>query len=136
MKLQDYLDQNWLHITFDVNIVSAKGTLVVPEENVEWTVALMSTNDKIEFGKLAIQFCPTGTVYEELDDEWYENKLLMLRHVLSKKFLFEQNPRASQKLMSVLERRDQKHWSTDSKIRTIDIVEPNKDVKVTISEYT
>ena len=85
--------------------------------------------------KLAIQFCPSGTTDEELDDEWYEKKTLLIRHFMSKMYIKAPMPKVYNKLMTILERRDARHWSTDSKIRTVGIVQPNSDVKVTISDY-
>ena len=124
MKLQDELDKSWTDITLDSGDV-----------NEDFTIAMLSTNDKKEFAKLAFQFCPKGTTDEELDDEWYEKKTLLIRHFMSKMYIKAPMPKVYQKLMTILERRDARHWSADSKIRTIDIVQPNNDVKVTISDF-
>ena len=70
-----------------------------------------------------------------LDDEWYEKKTLLIRHFMSKMYIKAPMPKVYNKLMTILERRDARHWSSDSKIRTIDIIQPNNDVKVTISDY-
>ena len=124
MKLQDELDKSWTDITLDSG-----------DKNEDFTIAMLSTNDKKEFAKLAIQFCPSGTTDEELDDEWYEKKTLLIRHFMSKMYIKAPMPKVYNKLMTILERRDARHWSSDSKIRTIDILQPNNDVKVTISDY-
>lgn len=124
MKLQDELDKSWTDITLDSNDV-----------NEDFTIAMLSTNDKKEFAKLAFQFCRKGTTEEELDDEWYERKKLLTRHFMSKMYIKAPMPKIYNKLMAILERRDARHWSSDSKIRTIDIVQPNESVKVSITDY-
>ena len=124
MKLQDELDKSWTDITLDSG-----------DQNEDFTIAMLSTNDKKEFAKLALQFCPKGTTDVELDDDWYEKKTLLIRHFMSKMYIKAPMPKVYQKLMTILERRDARHWSSDSKIRTIDIVQPSNDVKVTISDY-
>lgn len=124
MKLQDELDKSWTDITLDSGDV-----------NEDFTIAMLSTNDKKEFAKLAFQFCVKGTTFEELDDDWYEKKTLLIRHFISKMYIKAPMPKVYNKLMTILERRDARHWSSDSKIRTIDILQPNNDVKVTISDF-
>lgn len=124
MKLQDELDKSWTDITLDSGDV-----------NEDFTIAMLSTNDKKEFAKLALQFCPQGTTDEELEDDWYEKKTLMIRHFMSKMYIKAPMPKVYNKLMTILERRDARHWSSDSKIRTIDIVQPNESVKVSITDY-
>lgn len=124
MNLQSYLDQNWTAMSIDSE-----------DFNEDMTIAMISTNDKHEFMELALQFCPQGTTDEEIDDKWYVKKVLLLRHFMSKNYIKAGAPRIYNKLKDILEKRDARHWSSDSKIRTIDILKPNDDIKVTISEY-
>lgn len=110
MTLQEWLEQNFTHITLD-GYLSKNGTvLTVPSHNIDLTFGLISTNDKEEFAKLAFTFVPVGTIIEPLKDDWYETKILQVRNLLTRKYI--NDPRAKH-LLEVLERRDKKHWKKD-----------------------
>ena len=111
MTLQDWLEQNFTHITLDGYIKGQNGTVITcPSHNIELTFGLISTNDKEEFAKLAFTFVPVGTIIEPLKDDWYETKILQVRNLLTRKYI--NDPRAKH-LLEVLERRDKKHWNKD-----------------------
>ena len=57
-------------------------------------------------------YIPVGTIIYEIDDKWYETKLLAVRNMLTKKLLTD--PRAKSYL-DILERRDKARWSKDAK---------------------
>ena len=57
-------------------------------------------------------YIPVGTIIDEIDDKWYETKLLAVRNMLTKKLLTD--PRAKSYL-DILERRDKARWSKDAK---------------------
>ena len=73
---------------------------------------MISTNNKEEFQKLCFNYVPVGTIINELDQSWYDAKLLMCRNLLTKELLT--NPRAKQYL-DILERRDKDRWSRETK---------------------
>lgn len=112
MTLTEYLEQNFKHITLSTQILSKGTTLSVPEINVDLTVGLISTDNKDEFKKLVFNYIPVGTIIDEIDDDWYETKLLAVRNMLTKKLLTD--PRAKSYL-DILERRDKARWSKDAK---------------------
>lgn len=112
MTLSEWLRDNLNHITLSTQIFSKGTTLSVPEINVDLTVGLISTDNKDEFKKLVFNYIPVGTIIDEIDDEWYETKLLAVRNMLTKKLLTD--PRAKSYL-DILERRDKARWSKDAK---------------------
>lgn len=112
MTLKDYIEQNFKHVTLSTKIVKGDTVLRVPELNVDLTVGLISTNNKEEFQKLCFNYVPVGTIINELDQDWYDAKLLMCRNLLTKELLT--NPRAKQYL-DILERRDKDRWSRETK---------------------
>lgn len=112
MTLKDYIEQNFKHVTLSTKIVKGDTVLRVPELNVDLTVGLISTNNKEEFQKLCFNYVPVGTIINELDQDWYDAKLLMCRNLLTKELLT--NPRAKQYL-DILARRDKDRWSDQAK---------------------
>ena len=61
MKLSEWLEQNFKHVTFDEYI----GTLKVPKINVELTYGLLSTETKEEFKKLVFHLAPVGIIVDD-----------------------------------------------------------------------
>lgn len=116
MTLSEWLRDNFKHITLSTQILSKGTTLSVPELNVDLTVGLISTDNKDEFKKLVFNYIPVGTIIDEIDDEWYETKLLAVRNMLTKKLLTD--PRAKSYL-DILERRDKARWAKDTKQTSI-----------------
>ena len=112
MKLSQWLEDNFKHVTLYKQI----GTLVVPEVNIDLTVGLISTADKEEFKKLCFNFVPVGTIIDDIEDEWYEVKVLAVRNYLTKRLLTDKYSRT---LLDVLERRDKERWSRDKKVTEI-----------------
>ena len=108
MKLSKWLEENYKHITLYKQI----GTLVVPEINIDLTVGMISTANKEEFKKLCFNYIPVGTIIDEIEDEWYEVKLLAVRNYLTKKLLTD--PHAKY-YMDILERRDKDRWAKEQK---------------------
>lgn len=106
MKLSKWLEENFKHVTLYKQI----GTLVVPEVNIDLTVGLISTADKEEFKKLCFNFVPVGTIIDDIEDEWYEVKLLAVRNYLTKRLLVDKN---SRHYLDILERRDKARWAKD-----------------------
>lgn len=108
MKLSEWLDKNYKHVTLYRQI----DTLAVPEINVDLTVGMISTANKEEFKKLCFNYVPVGTIIDEIEDEWYEVKLLAVRNYLTKRLLIDKN---SRHYLDILERRDKERWSKEQK---------------------
>lgn len=111
MTRSEWLSNNFKHVTFDETI----GNLRVPKVNVDLTYGLISTESKEEFSKLVFHLMPAGTVVDDIPDEFYEGKILLLRNMLTKMLMEEPNHRMAERYLNILERRDKAHWSKESK---------------------
>ena len=111
MTRSEWLVKNFTHVTFDECV----GNLRVPKINVDLTYGLISTESKEEFSKLVFHLMPSGTVVDEIPDEFYEGKILLLRNMLTKMLMEEPNHKMADRYLNILERRDKNHWSKESK---------------------
>lgn len=111
MKRSEWIRQNFTHVTLTENV----GNLRVPRVNVDLTYGLISTEDKEEFSKLVFHLMPLGTEVDEIPDEFYEGKLLLLRNMLTRMLMEEPNNRMAERYLAVLERRDKAHWGKEQK---------------------
>lgn len=133
MTLQDWLKDNYTHITIDTTIMNPNGSLLsVPKLNVDLTIGLISTNNKEEFAKLAFHYAPLGTIIEPLDDNWYETRVLLVRNLLTEKLLKDQRARH---YLDILSRRDKEHWQDTSKQKEVKVESKSQDINITISEF-
>jgi hypothetical protein len=111
MTRSEWLEKNFKHVTFEETV----GNLRVPKINVDLTYGLISTESKEEFSKLVFHLMPSGTVVDEIPDEFYEGKILLLRNMLTKMLMEEPNHKMADRYLNILERRDKNHWSKESK---------------------
>lgn len=111
MRLSEWLEHNFKHVTFDENI----GNLRVPKINVDLTYGLLSTETKEEFKKLVFHLAPVGIIVDDISDEFYEGKILLVRNMLTKMLMEEPNHKLADRFLNILERRDKTHWSKDQK---------------------
>ena len=111
MRLSEWLEQNFKHVTFDENV----GNLRVPKINVDLTYGLLSTETKEEFRKLVFHLAPVGIIVDDISDEFYEGKILLVRNMLTKMLMEEPNHKLADRFLNILERRDKTHWSKDQK---------------------
>lgn len=115
MKLSEWTEQNFKHVTFEENI----GNLKVPKINVELTYGLLSTETKEEFQKLVFHLAPVGIIVDSISNDFYEGKLLLLRNMLTRMVMEEPNHKMADRFLNVLERRDKNHWAKDKKVTEI-----------------
>lgn len=111
MKRSEWLKKNFTHVTFDEYV----GNLKVPKINVDLTYGLISTENKEEFSKLVFHLMPSGTIVDDISDEFYEGKILLVRNMLTKMLMEEPNHKMADRYLNILERRDKNHWGKDQK---------------------
>lgn len=111
MKLSEWLEQNFKHVTFEEYV----GNLKVPKINIELTYGLLSTETKEEFKKLVFHLAPVGIIVDDISDEFYEGKILLVRNMLTKMLMEEPNHKLADRFLNILERRDKNHWGKDQK---------------------
>lgn len=127
MTINEWLNQNFKHITLYDTIAKDNIILKVPEINSELTVGLISTNNKEEFAKLVFNYLPLGTIIEPIDSDWYECKLLAVRNMLTKRLLTDSKARH---FLDILERRDKERWSKEGKQLKVEAKE-DKSLNIT-----
>lgn len=133
MTLQDFLNNNFKHITLDTMIKNPNGSIItVPQLNVDLTIGIISTNNKEEFAKLAFHYAPAGTIIEPLDDDWYETRVLLVRNLLTSKLLKDQRARH---YLDILARRDREHWIDTSKQKEVKVESKSQDINIVIKEW-
>lgn len=122
MKLSEWCKKNFTHVTFEENI----GNLKVPKVNIELTYGLLSTEDKNEFQKLVFHLAPAGIIVDEISEDFYEGKMLLLRNMLTKMLIEEPNHKLADRFLNILERRDRNHWGKEQKQLKVEQKEDNR----------
>lgn len=126
--LTQWLDKTFKHVTIDETI----GTLTVPKINIALTIGLISTSNKEEFKELCFNYLPVGTIIDEIDDDWYKRKVLLVRNILTEKLLTDKR---AKHYLDILERRDKEHWQDTSKSKEVKVESKSQDINITISDY-
>jgi hypothetical protein len=122
LKLSNWLSNNFKRIeifeqfksTCEVN-KNTFNTQITPKSdlNRNLSIGLLSTNNIEEFRDLAFTYAPVGTIKTDIDPEFYQSKLLLLRSELTKSLLNQRNSRLAEIYIKILERRDKSHWNAD-----------------------
>lgn len=109
--LSSWLDANFKHVTLTTSIGEGGKRLVVPQLNVELTMALLSTDCLGDWAKVALHFAPTGTIIDKIPKDYYETKLLLVRQLLTKETILNPDNKLALRYLQVLERRDADRWA-------------------------
>jgi len=134
MTLTQWLNDTWKHLTLSPEMANSNGAMIrIPEVNLDLTSGLFSTDNLQEFEDLAFHLSPVGTIRDKINEDYYQDKLLKARNMLTKQVLTTKNSRLAKQYLDILERRDRKRWqkesskevkasATDSEGKRIDIV--------------
>lgn len=101
---------------------------------VDLTYALLSTDSRDEFKKAVFSYLPAGTVIEDIDQDWYDSKLLQLRQTLTKMLMNEKSRHLADRYLKILERRDRDHWRDSSKSMNISAKTQDTNIQITFSD--
>lgn len=112
MTINEWLEQNFTHITLTPEIGVNGSLLHVKEWNVDLTVGLVSTDNIEDYARLVFKYLPVGTIIEPINEEWYKTKIIEVRNYLTKKLLTD--PRCKL-FLEILERRDKDRWQKEQK---------------------
>ena len=115
MYLSEFLKDNFKRIQFFDSVEINNGVTIKNTLNRNLTLGLLSTNNKDEFRDLAFHYAPVGCIKDDIDDSYYNDKLLLLRNELTKLLFDEKNRSIAEKYIKILEKRDKDHWFTDAK---------------------
>lgn len=135
MTLTKWLNETWKHLTLSPEMVNSKGAMIrIPEVNLDLTSGLFSTDSLEEFEDLAFHLSPVGTVRDKINEDYYNDKLLRARNILTKQILTTKNSRLAKQLMEVLERRDRVRWQKEAKeLKATATDAEGKSINVTFS---
>lgn len=111
ITLSGWLKQNYTHVTLDQRIASDGKMLVVPRHNVELTIGLLSTDNIKDWSHIAFHFAPAGTIIDRVPESTYDQSILLLRQLLTKRLLEEPDNKTAKRYMDILERRDPTRWA-------------------------
>ena len=133
--LTQWLNDTWKHLTFDDEMVGKNGSVIkIPEINIELTSGLFSTDNLEEFNDLAFHLSPVGTIKDKINEDYYNDKLLRARNILTKQILTTKNSKLAKQYMEILERRDKKRWQKDTKeLKATATDSEGKSINVTFS---
>ena len=89
--------------------------MVCPQSNVELTIALLSTDNVADWARVAFHWAPAGTIIDKVPGIYYEEKVLLLRQLLTKELVLNPDNKRAQRYLQVLERRDADRWAQKNK---------------------
>ena len=113
--LSSWLELNYKHVTLSTDIVEGGKRLVCPQSNVELTIALLSTDNVADWARVAFHWAPAGTIIDKVPGIYYEEKVLLLRQLLTKELVLNPDNKRAQRYLQVLERRDADRWAQKNK---------------------
>lgn len=111
ITLSGWLKKNYTHVTLSERISEKGQTLVVPRHCVELTIGLLATDNIKDWAHLAMHWAPAGTIIDKVPESTYDQSILLLRQLLTKRLLEEPDDRMAKRYMSILERRDPTRWA-------------------------
>lgn len=117
--LSGWLEINYTHVTLDRNINDGSKRLVVQQFQVELTIALLSTDNVADWARVALHWAPAGTIIDKVPVKYWEEKVLLLRQLLTKKLLLDPDDRLARRYLQILERRDADRWAEKKKAMSI-----------------
>lgn len=127
--LSGWLELNFTHVTLDRNITDGSKRLVVPQFQVELTIALLSTDNVADWARVAFHWAPSGTIIDKVPVKYWEEKVLLLRQLLTKKLLLDPDDRLARRYLQILERRDSDRWAEKKKAMSIKASAVSDDAK-------
>lgn len=113
--LSSWLDLNYTHVTLTTNLSTGAKVLICPQHNVELTIALLSTDNVADWARVAFHWAPVGTIIDHVPLSYYEEKVLLLRQLLTKELLLNPDNKLAQRYLQILERRDADRWAQKNK---------------------
>ena len=111
ITLSGWLDLNYKHVTLSTSLVESGKRLAVPQSNVELTIALLSTDNVVDWARVAFHWAPAGTIIDKVPVKYWEEKVLLLRQLLTKELLQNPDNKLAQRYLQILERRDADRWA-------------------------
>lgn len=131
MTLTQWLNQTFTHVTLSDSYVGKNNSVVkIPEINIDLTAGLFSTDSMEEYEELCMKYAPVGTIRDHITEDWYRDKLLRGRNILTKRALTESNTRLAKKYLDILAVRDKSRWQKEGKEKSVTVTDTNKNINI------
>lgn len=118
MNLDKWVKNNFTRIQLFSNVELKNGMQVSNKLNRDLTLGLLSTDNVAEFRDLCFLYAPVGTIKTDITEEYYNERVLLLRNELTKLLFDTDNRTLAEKYLKILEKRDKNHWADVNKTGT------------------
>lgn len=115
MYLDKWVKNNFTRIQIFNTIELKNGMQVSNKLNRDLTLGLLSTDNVAEFRDLCFLYAPVGTIKTDISEEYYNERVLLLRNELTKLLFDTDNRTLAEKYLKILEKRDKNHWADVNK---------------------
>ena len=115
MNLDKWVKNNFTRIQIFNNVELKNGMKVSNKLNRDLTLGLLSTDNVAEWRDLCFLYASIGTIKTDISEDYYADRLLLLRNELTKLLFDTDNRTLAEKYIKILEKRDKNHWADQNK---------------------
>lgn len=133
MNLDKWVKNNFTRIQIFNNVELKNGMQVSNKLNRDLTLGLLSTDNVAEWRDLCFLYAPVGTIKTDIPEDYYADRLLLLRNELIKLLFDTDNRTLAEKYIKILEKRDKNHWADPNKTVSTSVTASTKDQTLNIT---
>lgn len=133
MYLDKWVKNNFTRIQIFNNVELKNGMQVSNKLNRDLTLGLLSTDNVEEWRDLCFLYAPVGTIKTDIPEDYYADRLLLLRNELIKLLFDTDNRTLAEKYIKILEKRDKNHWADQNKTVSTSVTASTKDQTLNIT---
>lgn len=133
MYLDKWVKNNFTRIQIFNNVELKNGMQVSNKLNRDLTLGLLSTDNVEEWRDLCFLYAPVGTIKTDIPEDYYADRLLLLRNELIKLLFDTDNRTLAEKYIKILEKRDKNHWADPNKTVSTSVTASTKDQTLNIT---
>lgn len=133
MNLDKWVKNNFTRIQIFNNVELKNGMQVSNKLNRDLTLGLLSTDNVEEWRDLCFLYAPIGTIKTDIPEDYYADRLLLLRNELIKLLFDTDNRTLAEKYIKILEKRDKNHWADQNKTVSTSVTASTKDQTLNIT---
>lgn len=133
MNLDKWVKNNFTRIQIFNNVELKNGMQVSNKLNRDLTLGLLSTDNVEEWRDLCFLYAPVGTIKTDIPEDYYADRLLLLRNELIKLLFDTDNRTLAEKYLKILEKRDKNHWADQNKAVSTSVTASTKDQTLNIT---
>lgn len=133
MNLDKWVKNNFTRIQIFNNVELKNGMQVSNKLNRDLTLGLLSTDNVVEWRDLCFLYAPIGTIKTDIPEDYYNERVLLLRNELTKLLFDTDNRTLAEKYLKILEKRDKNHWADQNKTVSTSVTASTKDQTLNIT---